>query len=212
MKRTRIKICGITRVADALTVENAGCDALGLVFWPGSKRYVPVDIAAEIVRSVSPMVTTVGVFVDADIETVARCVKDTGITSAQLCGLMPDGPWGQLAGQVRLIRAVPVGPGVLNDSAIVNGIGDYLLDTAHEGAHGGSGTAFDWSLATPANAWGRIWLAGGLHAENITAAMAAVEPYAVDVSTGVEESPGVKSKEKVTAFVAAVRKADQESG
>jgi phosphoribosylanthranilate isomerase len=212
MRHTRIKICGITRVADALAVERAGGDAIGLVCWPGSRRFVAAGIAAKIVAAVSPMITTVGVFVDADIETVTRFARITGISAAQLCGTMPTGPWGQLAERVRLIRAVPVGPGPLNDQLTVHGIDDYLLDTAHAGAPGGTGETFDWSRTTPARAWGRLWLAGGLHCANVGEAIKAVNPYAVDLSTGVEESPGIKSHEKITDFVAAVREADSQTG
>lgn len=208
MPRTRIKICGITRIRDAHAAAAAGCDALGFVFWPGSKRYIASDSAAAIVRALPPTVTAVGVFVDATVETVARYAAATGIAAAQLCGTLPSGPWADLARSMRLIRAVPVGTGPVSPGSRVTGFKDYLFDRAKPGVPGGSGEVFDWTQVESARSWGRIWLAGGLDADNIGAAVATVRPYAVDVSTGVEDSPGIKSAEKIAAFIAAVHDAD----
>ena len=214
--RTRVKSCGLTRTADAEEAVAAGCDALGLVLWQGSSRNVTPAVAAEIGRTVTPRVKVVGVFVDPDVEMIMRWASRIRLDAAQLCGRMRPGPWSELAESITLIRSIGIGGDPVSDSERVEFIGDYLLDTATAAAPGGTGTTFDWAKADTFRSWGRIWLAGGLNAHNVGEAIRVVRPYAVDVSTGVEDSPGLKSTDKIAAFIAAVRAADaalqQETG
>jgi phosphoribosylanthranilate isomerase len=208
MKRTRIKICGITRPQDAIAACDAGCDAIGLVFWSGSPRCLTFAQAAEVAATIAPEIEAVGVFVGAEVKDVISAARQTGIATAQLHGDLPPGPWDELGKTLRLIRAIPVNSRSVDGSMRVAGIADYLFDSAADGRHGGTGRTFDWHLIEPARGWGRIWLAGGLNASNIDAAIRTVAPYAVDVSSGVESAPGIKSPELITAFVRAVRAAD----
>ena len=208
--RTRVKICGLTRTTDAHAAVDAGCDALGLVLWPESRRCVTPAIAAEIGRAVSPRIKVVGVFVDADVEMIMRWASRIRLDAAQLCGRMLDGPWAELAESLTLIRSIGLADGTVTDSERIACIDDYLLDAATADAPGGTGTTFDWSRVDAFRSWGRLWLAGGLDADNVGAAIRAVRPYAVDVSTGVEDAPGRKSPDKIAAFIAAVRTADAE--
>ena len=208
--RTRIKICGITRPEDALAAERAGCDAVGFVFWEGSKRFVQLAEAREICGQLSPSVTAVGVFVSPTCDNVTRATAETGLTAAQPCGPLPDGDWTALASQMRLIRAVGVGQGPSLALDEIAGVEDYLFDTRVGESHGGTGQTFDWSLLRRRTFNGRVWLAGGLDASNVGRAIHTVRPYVVDVSTGVESAPGRKSAEKIAAFVDAVRLADSQ--
>lgn len=208
MPRTRIKICGITRPEDALAAERAGCDAVGFVFWEESKRYIDISKAREIRRKLSSPTAAVGVFVSPTCEQVSEATADAGLTAAQLCGPLPDGDWKSVSSCVQLIRAVRVGDTMPADLDEIDGVTDYLFDTRDDRTHGGTGQTFDWSLLAQHTFNGRVWLAGGLDPSNVGRAIATVRPYAVDVSTGVESKPGVKSAEKIAAFVAAVREAD----
>jgi phosphoribosylanthranilate isomerase len=210
MPRTRIKICGITRPEDALAAERAGCDAVGFVFWEGSKRFVTLSKAREACRGLSPLVATVGVFVSPSCGDVANAASEAGLTAAQLCGPLPDGDWKALSSQMQLIRAVGVSDGVTLNLDEIEGVNDYLFDTRDDHAHGGTGQTFDWSLLRQQTFNGRVWLAGGLDASNVGRAIRTVRPYAVDVSTGVESEPGMKSAERIAAFVGAVRLADSQ--
>ncbi len=208
MPRTRIKICGITRPADALAAEMAGCDAIGLVFWPQSPRYVTIDQATEIIDCLSPLVKSVGVFVGATADEVADTADCVGLRAAQICGDLPRGDWQTLAKMIPLIRAIRVGDQPPTPGDRMNGVADYLFDSADPNLPGGSGRAFDWSLLAKGGSFPRVWLAGGLNLANVADAIRAVRPFAVDVSTGVEESPGFKSADKIAAFVNAVHAAD----
>ncbi len=209
MTRTRIKICGITRAGDAKTAASLGCDAIGLVLWEKSSRYVTPVHAEEIVVSVPPALETVGVFVSPTVDEVASAVRKLGLQAAQLCGELPSGPWSELASQVRLIRSVGIGNKPVTEAVRIPGIDDYLFDTQDSRFHGGTGRVFDWSLITGQKMAQRVWLAGGLNAANVQEAIRTVRPYAVDVSSSVEESPGIKSGRKIEAFVQAVRTADE---
>ncbi len=208
MLRTRIKICGITRPEDALAAERAGCDAVGFVFWEKSKRYIDASKAREIRSKLSSPTAAVGVFVSPTLDQVLQATADAGLTAAQLCGPLPDGDWKMVSSRVQLIRAVGVGGPTPVELDEIDGVTDYLFDTRDDQAHGGTGQTFDWSLLRQHTFNGRVWLAGGLEPSNVGRAIATVRPYAVDVSTGVESEPGIKSAEKIAAFVAAVRDAD----
>lgn len=210
LRRTRIKICGITRAADALTAQQAGCDAVGFVFWPGSPRCISIDDAAIIVRQLSPMMATIGVFVSPTPDDVLDTCRRAGLNGAQLCGGLSDGDWASVAGEIKLIRAIGIGGTHGFSTSAVRGFSDVLVDHHSDERYGGTGQTFDWSRLDNIGDSLRIWLAGGLHSDNVGEAIARVRPFAVDVSTGVEDRPGLKSQRKILQFVSAVRVADGE--
>jgi phosphoribosylanthranilate isomerase len=208
--RTRIKICGITSVEDALAAARLGADAIGLVFYPPSPRYVEVEQAAEIAAALPPFVTTVGLFVNADEQTIADVISRVRIDLIQFhgneckdyCGLH----------QRPYIKAVRMSDDVdldnqLNDFSQARGL---LLDTYKAGVPGGTGEQFNWDRV-PAHLADKIILAGGLTPENVKDAVAQVHPYAVDVSGGVESAPGKKDTEKMARFIEAVRSQESRS-
>ena len=208
--RTRIKICGITSVEDALAAAQLGADAIGLVFYPPSPRYVEVEQAAEIAAALPPFVTTVGLFVNADEQTISEVVSRVRIDLIQFhgneckdyCGLH----------QRPYLKAVRMSDEVDLDKQMT----DYaqaralLLDTYKAGVPGGTGEQFSWDRV-PAHLADKIILAGGLTPENVEDAIAQVHPYAVDVSGGVELAPGKKDKEKMARFIEAVRTQESRS-
>ena len=218
--RTRVKICGITRVADGIAAAKAGADAVGLVFWPGTPRRVAPDLAAAIVAALPPLVTRVGLFVDpspAEVEAALRAVpldllQFHGSESAAFCRSFGR-PW---------LKAIPVRDGVdLLES--VSQFGDaaaLLFDAFRPGdLPGGTGHAFDWSrLSSDVLAHVRqpVVLSGGLDPDNVARAIRLVHPYAVDVSSGVEERDeggrarrGLKDAARIAAFMQGVRSADE---
>lgn len=210
MSRTRVKICGITRPQDAVAAVEAGADALGLVFWAGSRRAVDEKRALEITGAIPPSIAVVGVFVDPNIEVVNATASRVSLNVVQLCGRVETDFRKSLPQTLRILRSIPVTdsePAL--PSLRMEGVDDYLLDNGSTGKHGGTGSKFDWRLAGYYKSWGRIWLAGGLNPENVGAAIEAVRPHAVDVSGGVELSPGIKSPELIRSFVDAVRRADR---
>lgn len=204
---TRVKICGITRPEDATAAVAAGADAIGLVFYPPSPRYVAIDQAAKIAAALPPFVTTVGLFVNADSETIAEVVREVGIDLIQFHG---NECAGYCAGHGRpWIRALRMRddmdlPQAAETFAAARGL---LLDAYRPGVPGGTGETFDWSRI-PAGLAQRIILAGGLHPENVADAVRQARPYAVDVSGGVERSPGIKDADKIKRFVANARQAN----
>lgn len=209
MNRTRVKICGITRPEDAVAAADAGADAIGLVFWPGSKRVVDTDRAATIASMLPPSVAIVGVFVDPSIDDVMRILDEVGITAAQVCGNRNDQDWSLLPRTIKIIRALSITTNTQPRSTPkIVGVDDYLADNGIAGHPGGTGQAYDWSLANQIKQFGRVWLAGGLTPQNVGDAIAMVRPHAVDVSSGVEIAPGIKSRELISSFVEAVHHAD----
>ena len=204
MNPTRVKICGITRPEDAEAAVRAGADALGFNFWPGSKRYVHPEAAQAIIATLPPFVTAVGVFVDQRRAEITAIARQTGIALVQLHGNeSPDQcrgyPW-------PVVKAFRVGDDFLPAALARYRVRAYLLDAPAPG-FGGSGTRFDWTRARDLSAPGPVILAGGLTPENVAPAVAAVRPYAVDVASGVESTPGVKDPDKLARFVRAVRSA-----
>lgn len=205
--RTRIKICGITNLNDALTALEVGADALGFVFFPKSPRYIEPEQAREIIRELPPLVTVVGVFVDEHIDRVREIVKYCSLALLQLHGT--ESPEYCEWYSQRVIKVFRV-----KDRASIEEIKKYsvsgvLLDSYSDKAYGGTGSTFDWSLAREVVTLKPVVLAGGLTAENVGQAIAQVRPYGVDVSSGVERAPGNKDHEKMQYFVEAVRKADK---
>lgn len=202
----RSKICGITRIEDALAAVAAGADAIGLVFYGKSPRAVGVEQAAAIVQALPPFVTTVGLFVDMPRDQLQQLLQRLPLDLLQFHG---DESPADCEGHDRsYIKALRVRPGedVAAAMAPYSGARGILLDTFVEGVPGGTGASFDWSLV-PENAAKPIILAGGLDADNVAAAIRQVRPYAVDVSGGVEASKGIKDAGKIRAFLQAVRDA-----
>ena len=203
---TAVKICGITRAADALAAARSGAHAIGLVFYKPSPRYVEPDAAAEIVRALPPFITAVGLFVDADRDEVESVSARAGVGALQFHG--SETPAFCARFSLPYLKAVRVRPGVdlLQYARDFQGAKALLLDAFQEGLHGGTGATFDWSLIPPALPL-PIVLSGGLDPHNVAEAIRAVKPWAVDVSSGVEASKGVKDPDKIEAFISGVRNA-----
>ncbi|RRW32640.1 phosphoribosylanthranilate isomerase [Ectopseudomonas oleovorans] len=202
----RSKICGITRIEDALAAVEAGADAIGLVFYGKSPRAVSIEQAAAIVQALPPFVTSVGLFVDMPRDELQQLLQRLPLDLLQFHG---DESPADCEGHGRpYIKALRVRPGEDVSAAMAPyaGARGILLDTFVEGVPGGTGASFDWSLV-PENAAKPIILAGGLDAGNVATAIRQVRPYAVDVSGGVEAGKGIKDAGKIHAFVQAVRDA-----
>ena len=203
----RIKCCGITRVDDALLAARLGADAIGLVFTARSPRRVMLQQAQAIVRALPPFVTSVALFMDDDAAWVRQVVDAVQPTLLQFHG-GESGAWCTQVGRP-FLKALALGEGALamaEFDAYPHAAG-LLLDGHVRGAAGGGGRRFDWSLPLPMTTQPLV-LAGGLHADNVAAAIAALHPWGVDVASGVESAPGIKSADKLAAFVRAVRAAD----
>lgn len=196
----RVKICGITRFDDALHAAACGADALGFVFYPNSSRYIEPEASRTIIQRLPPFVTTVGVFVDERLERVNEIIRITGIQVVQLHGDEPPEICAEMARPV--IKAFRVSERFDVQHLSAYPVRAYLLDAYHPRQRGGTGRVFDWAIARQAKEYGPLVLAGGLTPENVRQAIEAVQPYAVDVSSGVEQSPGVKDREKVRRFLA----------
>jgi phosphoribosylanthranilate isomerase len=209
----RVKICGITNIEDALASCEYGADALGFIFHRKSPRFVEPDVAIEIVKAIPPFVTTVGVFVDTDANTINDIVKAVGLQVVQLHGNEPPEFCKNINGKIiktfriKGMRVVNIGRGEqgVNKEMERYNVSAYLLDTFKENIEGGTGITFNWGVARDAAKAGKIVLAGGLTPENIKQAINIVMPYAVDVSSGVEESPGKKDLKKVMEFIEAAK-------
>lgn len=202
---TRVKICGITRVEDARAASDLGVDAVGLVFWPRSPRHVTLDQACRIVEALAPFVTAVGVFVNQTSGEIEAAIRRAGLGAIQLHGDEPLAAWTSPACPV--IKAVGV-DGTFDPATLARWPPRVtpLLDTADPDRRGGTGTRVDWPTAARAAAIRPIVLSGGLTPENVGDALHAVWPAAVDVSSGVEDAPGVKNAARMERFVAAVRR------
>jgi phosphoribosylanthranilate isomerase len=204
--RTRIKICGITSVEDAQAAVAAGADAIGLVFYPQSPRYVTPEQAALIARAVGPFVSTVGLFVNPTQEAVRLVLEQVPLQLLQFHG--SESPVFCASFQRPFIKALRMSEGV-DVSAIEREFAEagalgLLLDSFSPVAPGGTGEAFAWERIPSVRQLPLI-LAGGLSPANVAAAVKQVKPYAVDVSSGVEIAPGCKDSAKIAAFVQAVR-------
>ncbi len=198
----RVKICGITRAEDALEAVRLGADALGFNFWPQSKRYLDPEAARAIVASLPPFITTVGVFVNQSDDEIRRAAERSGVGVLQLHG--DESPAFCTRFLHPVIKAIRVD--ALRSLAALASyeVRAFLLDTPSRG-FGGSGAPFDWALAEGISECRSVILAGGLTPENVAAAIRAVQPYAVDVASGVESSPGRKDPEKMARFIWAAK-------
>jgi phosphoribosylanthranilate isomerase len=201
----RVKVCGITRLEDAELAIEHGAWALGFILWPSSKRFVEPAVAAGITRQVRRKVETVGVFVNQPLDEIADAVDHLGLSHVQLHG--DEGPSfcsavTQRTG-AKVIKALRIGHAADIRDAERFHTDFHLFDTAKAGAYGGTGQTWDWSLIAQRRAKVPMILSGGLTSENVAEAIAAVKPWAVDVASGVEASPGVKDPAKLEAFFAA---------
>ena len=218
--RTRVKICGVRRLTDALAAANAGADAIGLVLYPPAKRNVEVTIARDILALLPPFVTPVGLFVDSSIPHVLKTTHDLGLRHVQLNGSESPEFVANLPG-LRVVKAVRVNRATFTATLDLwrqavaqidlRHLAGLVLEPDNTGHAGGSGVANDWSTVVEAAGAGAfeglppIIAAGGLSPDNVGEVVRTVRPYAVDVSSGVEEGViGEKSPVKIASFVKAV--------
>jgi len=198
--RVRVKICGITRVEDALSAVENGADAIGLVFYEPSPRYVSISQAMEIANIIPAFVSVVGLFVNAEASFVNTVISQVKLDLLQFHG--DESPEECASYGLPFIKAIRV----KSDTNLVQCAKDFsaskalLLDTHAEGVAGGTGHVFDWNLI-PAGLTKPVILAGGLNVQNVAQAIKQVRPYAVDVSGGVEISKGIKDAAKIAAFM-----------
>ena len=207
---TRVKICGITRLEDAERSVELGAWALGFILWERSRRAADPAVAAGIARAVRRRAELVGVFVNPTLDAVAHAADTLGLTHLQLHG--DEGPAfcaeaGRRTG-CKVVKAARVATGADLQALERFRTDFHLLDTAVEGLRGGSGRTWDWELATHRRSKIPAILSGGLTPDNVAEGIAAVHPYAVDVASGVEASPGVKDHAKLEAFLTAARPAE----
>lgn len=202
MKQLFVKICGITRPQDAELASGLGANALGFVFWPGSPRSVSVETAKPIAKDIPAGVLKVGVFVNQRVEDVVRIMDDVGLDVAQLHG--DESPeYCQSLGR-RVFKAVGVAD---NGSVSIENFGPdviLLVDAYDPVRVGGTGKTVNWDSAREIAATRRTILAGGLNAANVKLAVRSVRPYGVDVSSGVESTPGVKDPNRLRTFFEAL--------
>jgi phosphoribosylanthranilate isomerase len=199
----RVKICGITRLEDALEAVRLGADALGFNFWPGSRRFIAPAAARAIVARLPPLVTAVGVFVDPSHDEASAAAAISGVQVLQLHGA--ESPPFCRSFQLPVVKAVAVGgPEALAAAEPFAGLSGLLLDAPTAG-HGGSGQPCHWPTARRLAGRGPVILAGGLTPGNVAEAIVAVGPYAVDVASGVESSPGLKDHQLLARFIRAAK-------
>ena len=201
---TEIKICGITRIDDALCAAENGADAIGFIFHPASPRYIVPERAKEIVAAIPRRIATVGVFVNRKVEDVVQTADDCGLDLIQLHGdESPD--YCRRFPPERIIKAVF--PRTLEDlrTLALYNVRAFLVDFRESGRYGGTGKRADWPLAARLAKERPLILAGGLCIENIEKALAAVVPDAVDMNSGIERSPGIKDHDRIRRIIEIVR-------
>ncbi|OGE23065.1 MAG: hypothetical protein A3J42_07235 [Candidatus Dadabacteria bacterium RIFCSPHIGHO2_12_FULL_53_21] len=199
----RVKVCGITNAVDALQAVELGADALGFIFYKGSKRYIDPRDAHRIISSLPPFISSVGVFVNQTVPEIKGAVETSGVDRVQLhgdetpefCAMLP----------YKLIKAVRVKDTVNSDQVELYPVRAILFDKHTDEMYGGTGTSFDWGVLKGINISKKVILSGGLTPENVSRAIEIVKPYGVDVSTGVEDSPGKKNHMKMRKFIEAVK-------
>lgn len=199
----KVKICGITNLDDALAAAEFGADILGFNFYSKSARYVIPSAAANIATQVPPAVLKVGVFVNAATEEIAGIASAVGLDVIQLHGDEDDN-FIRVVGHITerpVIKAFRIYPGTSTASVVDSDADAVLLDTPTAGEFGGTGRTFDWNLVGADLKHKQVFLAGGLNSENVAEAIGIVRPYAVDVASGVESSPGKKDRIKLKAFI-----------
>ena len=221
--RTRVKICGVTRPRDAIAAVEAGADAIGMVFYAPAPRNVSIERAQEIMSVIPPFVSTVGLFVDADARSIVKLTSTLHLRHIQLHGHEPPSRVAELRG-LCVIKALRVGDGLADDLATwkrgaaelnLSNFHGIVLETGGTREAGGTGKANDWAAVRRHRDAGAfeglpsLIAAGGLTPETVGDVVRHIRPWAVDVSSGVEEKKGVKSVEKIRAFIRAVREADE---
>jgi phosphoribosylanthranilate isomerase len=209
MRSVFVKICGITRSEDALAAVDAGAQAIGFVFWPGSPRYIDPYRARAIAASLPPFVSTVGVFVDQPAEHANGVAALVRLSAVQLHGSEAPAYAARVARPV--IKSLSAPGGILSDWSTWPSQMTLLLDAHDPVRRGGTGTVIDWHTAAAVAARRRILLAGGLTPENAADAIACVRPFGIDVSSGVEDAPGIKNHERLAALFKAIHGIDTRS-
>ncbi len=201
-----VKICGITNLEDALGAVSAGADALGFNFYSRSSRYITPAAARRIIEELPEEVLTVGVFVnESGAEDVARIAREAGVRAVQLHGDESPAYCRALKGHM-VVKALRVGEGFVPESVLEYEADAILLDAFDRDARGGTGRVIDWQLARRTSQLvPKLFLAGGLTGENVTAAIAAARPYAVDACSGLESAPGRKDAPRMLAFIKAAK-------
>ena len=197
-----VKICGVTNIDDALCAAEFGADALGFIFVKSSPRYIAPNRAQKIIQKLPPFIVPVGVFADAAHEDILEIIEQTGIGCVQLHGNESPKQLDKIP--IPAYKSFRIDENFNPETLRRYKGAAYLLDTSVDGKFGGTGKTFDWDLALAAKAYGRIILAGGLTPENIAVALQTVDPYAVDVNSGVESAPGRKDKHKLRQLFNAV--------
>jgi len=210
MSRIRIKMCGVTRLADAQAAVDAGIDALGFIFHPKSQRNIVPEEARQIIDQLPPFIDTVGVFVNKKRREVEEIIDYCRLAYAQLHGQESPKYCERLvrfAAPCQVLKAFRVSPGLRAEdiSPYDEHVRGYLLDTFHKDMAGGTGKTFDWNQVKKLRLRRPLLLAGGLNPDNILDALARVRPYGVDVNSGVEISPGIKDHDRIRTLVSRVR-------
>lgn len=199
----KIKVCGMTQLDDVLTAVDCGADAVGFIFYKKSPRHVNESTVKKIVAHLPPFVNRVGVFVNETAERINRLVEVCGLDAVQLHG--DESPAFCRRIKVPVIKAFRMKNAESLASLSKYRVNGFLLDTFDEEQWGGTGQTFDWKWARGAKKYGSVILAGGLTPVNVASAVRRVQPYGVDVCSGVEKSPGKKDPRKIRAFFKAVR-------
>jgi len=206
MNPIRIKICGVTTANDARACVELGADMIGFNFYPASPRYIEPAMVRRIVDALHARTCGVGVFVDADTAEIRKVAKTAGVRCVQLHGHTTPESCNELAREFRVIRALSTDTQFEPEHAALFPECDVLIDAYHPELRGGTGQTCDWSAARAAMRYTRfLILSGGLDAQNVGRAIAAVTPHAVDVCSGIESAPGVKDHRAIENFVSAVR-------
>ena len=204
----KIKICGITKIDDALHATELGADALGFNFYKKSPRYIAPEKASEIIAQLPPFVVPVGIFVNEREEKIRDIQFTTGIKILQLHGDERPEFCARFGFGSRVIKAFQVKDRESLKHMVQYRVSAFLLDSYRDSLRGGTGVAFDWHLAVVAKTFGKVILAGGLTPENVAMAIEKVVPYAVDVSSGVEAEKGKKDHEKLKKFIHECRRSN----
>lgn len=206
----KVKICGITNLGDAATAARLGADMLGFNFCEKSPRFITPNAARGIIREVKASTMNIGVFVDASEDTVVKIAETTGLSGIQLHGNESPDLVSKLKARTNLfvVKALRVGPDFLPETAAEFETDAILLDAYSPSVYGGTGEMFDWEVAkTVKYRTKRLFLAGGLKPGNVADAVSLLRPFAVDVASGVESSPGIKDPERIESFIRIAKQA-----
>lgn len=205
--RVKVKVCGVRTIEEAEAALDAGADALGFNFWAPSPRYIAPHAASEIIAKLSPVVSTVGVFVNEDVNRIIDIASTLHLSAVQLHG-DESAEFCAALRAIKTIKAIRVGQDF--DLAVIRNypVSMVLLDSNIRGSYGGTGRRFDWRIAIEAKRLARIILAGGLNSENVWDAITQVRPVAIDVCSGVEAEPGRKDFERLRRFMSVVARAN----